>query len=836
MKKKTETLATLVANHWTIPKTDIVEPPAPQLDRNTGRNLRTTFERMVREEEEKLLDIEGIVANLPDLYLAQETTISSILSPKDLHDTELAYTVDKLAPPDWADIIKTHFTTVYNINAIKAEMLTEALFTTGSHVKLIIPASMIQTIIRTNTIGLEDFDTTDKITLISESLDNQNNLENIGIIKTTASRYSFEEFCPKAENQSKPIPDDLKAESLLFVDNVGHLVVPLIDEQLRTIKDRQRTTSAYSLEGMIEATSDGRINYPQTSVKEVLEQILFPDEKTEQDAQLNPIVIDIPHHAILPIHKPGSPEKHAYYLIFLDDSGNFVKSTGVRNRYKEMANTMKDTTANQASVGPIVNMNGLSISYNRQDASDRREELDLATATAEYGRLFNAKCFAAIDSSGKRKTIEISDANEFYEMMLFRQIARQRTKVLIVPADLILYIAFNYNKMGVGVSLLEKTKTYGGFRATLNFASFLAAVQMSINRNTLNLTIDEDDPDKQGTIDQYLHEFLTLKQVKLPFLFSKLNPSDVINEVQRAGTQVKINAGSKFPTMGAEVNESKSDITPPDSDIQDRMRDIHYAGLLTNAAAVEGFANADFATAITTTNLYHARIHSKIQERYIFFLKRLIQMYIFTGGPLYNALKESFEKANIKDASFIDCVHSISPTLPKADTAVLTTQSQEYDAFSSMVTKIVEEAFMSKDIIDGLIQGDVVPGAIDAIKASIIALAKRQYIASENILPEITAMFTNNEDSTTNMISAHIESMIQLISRIYNETLKYEDAAEKVTKKFKDKYGLQEESTDEDNETDEENNEEDEFSTDDNEFDDGTEVEDEEIEAPRSDS
>jgi hypothetical protein len=781
MKKEKDVNPSDIQAYWDIPKTDIVDESTDTKSSKYQHNMLQRTKDFIAMQEEKSQDAEGIMKMCTDLHLVIETVTSSVLSPKDLKQVELNFKVDKLCPTDWADILKNHFHKEYNLNSQLYSILSKALFTEGSHPKLVIPATLIRALIKANTYGLEDFDKVSAIDGIIEDLDNFK-IPPVGYIRNKTTSFKYEDFSSTVfkyealTGEEKTVVKDISVE---FVDNITHALLPFVQEGLENIRNKSLLRSAYKLEDLVDVNNSGKIIYPQTTVKEVLEQVLLAPTNADEELALNPIVIDVPAHCIYPIHKPGKPEEHTGYLIGLDERGNFLSNTLTQNRFKELNTIAEQNAKNQAASSPFINGAGLAISYNGSSSNSannrpENERENAKNALNEYTKMFEVKLMTMIAKSGKSKTIEVANANEFYQMMFFRQLDRQRTKILYVPAELISYIAFNYDKNGVGEGLIEKTKLFSVIRATLTFAAFLASVQLSINRTELSVGLDENDDDQLETIEAFLHEYMNTQQIQLPTLFNKMNPSDIINDVRRGGTHLKVNGGTRFPNMEIESTEKKSNITPPDDNIMDRMKEAHYAGLMTTVDAVNGFSQADFATTVVMNNLYHARRYQKIQDMYSHMLSHFVKMYILLGGPLYRTLKESFEAEKDRGITFREAIESIDLQLPRAETAVIKAQLEAYNAYSEFIEKAVEEAFLSNDLLRDLMGSEKLPNDIEPVKKQIIAVAKRQYLASEGMLPELVDLFINEDVNTLELVKSHSTKVIGLIADIAKDVLKLE--------------------------------------------------------------
>ena len=106
--------------------------------------------------QDRITDTENMMQLFPDLELAAQIIISSILSPKDMVNTELIYTLkDSSIPSSLATKITEKIKDIcekkYKITQLLPDILREVLFESGSHVRAVIPESSVDDLINNNT-------------------------------------------------------------------------------------------------------------------------------------------------------------------------------------------------------------------------------------------------------------------------------------------------------------------------------------------------------------------------------------------------------------------------------------------------------------------------------------------------------------------------------------------------------------------------------------------------------------------------------------------------------------------------------------------------------------
>ena len=511
-----------------------------------------------------------------------------------------------------------------------------------------------------------------------------------------------------------------------------------------------------------------------------------PDELNDE---LNPIIITLPPESVIPIHIPGEPSNHVGYLIFTDaDSGNPLSYVKSSNKFKELSNRLKNNIQNQAYTNTLTASAGYVSSTSSNITGDRTQE-DNKVIFSLYKDQFESKIKEAIEKGSTGQTVEIADPGELYKIMFARQLGKQKTRVIYVPAEMLSYIAFNYNESGAGISLIEKTKLYASFRAILMFASIMAGVKSSINRRELTITLNEEDPDPTGTIESIMNEYISLQSQGAPW--GRLDPIDIVDSLQRAGLQYKIIGSERYPTTDIAVNEAKQEVTPPNKELTDDLKDIHYRALWVEPDTINFSTNVETtATATTTANLLQAKRYNKVQSEYEEKLSDLIRKYIRLRGPLYKQILDKYnELKGTNSLTLNELIDSVTVVLPKADSAEIDAQSIAFDKKAAFIDKLVE-IFISEEMLKDLsIPDDQILNTIADIKLSVSNLLKRQYARSENMMPELDNLLNSEDTNVEELLSTHNEDILKLVTDVLKNTRKCLHTENEIISKQDSEYG-----------------------------------------------
>ena len=639
-KPKSDVTFQALEKRWKIPITDIVALPKQKEVENKRLVDFSKLREIVTEHADKIEDNDGIMELLPDLHIVKETLIANILSPVDLQDIKLNIGIHKDAPTEMAEVIREHFSTKCDISSKMGLIIGEALFTKGAHILLPIPPSAIRKIIKDNTYGLESANGLKLLTIDVGTM----KLPNIGIIHTknnNNTQYALESFDISLmrdklnpETADETINAFTKSKDIEISDNILYLLYPEIKDNSNKNKLKQTLKHSYGIENLVSKPSTSN-SYKDRSVKD-LPFMEFALDKENID-EFHPVVLNLPYESVIPVHKPGQPREAVGYYVFIDVEGNPLHLNITVNKFREMNNKLDKLMKEQVNSNTV----SLGVSYPNQGAKNTNQINENNLLLAAYSNQFEKELKEAIENGITNQKIEIGNPGELYRIMFARQLEKQKTRVIFVPAEMMSYIAFNYDSKGRGESLLDKTKLYASFRAILMFASVIAGVKSSINRSLLTITLDDDDPDPQSTVETIINEFVAMQASGLPL--GRLAPLDIVDSLQKAGTQIKI-TGNRYPGTSMELVEAKREITPPDSNLIDMLKDIHWSACWVNRETVEKANDIEFASTITTANNMQNKRFSLARENYIAQLSDFFKKYIYLGGPLYRTLKNMYDE------------------------------------------------------------------------------------------------------------------------------------------------------------------------------------------------
>lgn len=778
-------------------------------------------------------DARSIFQLLPETQLAMQILTSSILSPKDMVTTSINFGLEQNRfSSDLASamqgVIEEHFEKVYKISDLLTPSLEDALFMTGSYPLLILPENSIDVAI--NSVG--------RVTM--ESINDQvkdDNLRHLGYLGNPVApkngaamnlglealsgngSYGTHTYVPKMVIGMNAVVDDeengikagdkMEVDTLMeVVDNPSILKMPALRERMAqdridAIMQKQGMLQVNGVQFAVSQESFGAYTEYNLGTRRKLSQAHVPLEIIKTNHEIardtigHPTVMKLPSESVIPVHQPGAPRKHLGYFILLDELGNPINSVDQRDYFTDMANSLNTNS----SMGSQI----LAQAKRALMGQETSRQTEIEEMARVYGRMIDRELTQRLEAGPYGRQLEVTVPEEIYRVMFARRMAHQRTKVLYVPAQMMVYIAFDYNKYGIGQSLLQQSKVLGGIRVVSLLADAMAGIKNSINRTQLAIQLEPTDPNPSQTVEFLLHEFAKTRQGIFPL--GATNPVDINSYLQRASIDVVVTGNTRYPEIKMDVTERQSNRVKPDTDFTDKLRDAHLQAMGLSPDMVDAGQGADFATSVLANNLLLAKRVLTYQTEFEGFLNDFVIKYVLADGALMaelrklvdenrNKLTREQQRANEiskdakdqrdaltkgktsasmesmserledlqamgRDAVIMEFLQALRLRLPKPDMATAEAQASAYNSREEFVDKClgnwINEAYLTEQGLGDL--KDLVPMVKEAAKAKIM----RDWMADNNVMPEIFTLLTNPDpDEQPDLIRGiedHVKSM-----------------------------------------------------------------------------
>jgi hypothetical protein len=797
---------------------------------------------------DKILDAENILETLPDTELAMRIVVSSIISPSDLRMPELSFKSEeaKLDPGLLAEltrIVEEHFTKDYKIKDWMEKALEDALFRTGSHVLAVVPENNLDDIINNrNPIGMEQFNA-----IVNGQLDANKVpkcIGNLGMpsgagvsdgaILQALQKPSFENLFGAP---TPPVSYNSKIHTGLYVtDNPAALSLGIIADRAIGAGVRKRVASASKIRVAYEnlqTVSELITRIHQRPTNRMTEVVRIQGREKGSRAPIgHPLVMKLPSESVIPVHIPSNPESHLGYFVLLDDLGHPINNTSESTHYADLQNRLK-TGQNMGEQHSRI-LNNLSF---LNSGFSCQTDMTAAALSQSYAEAVERDLLERLKSGAYGENVELAKVNEVYRIMLSRVLAGKRTMILYIPSELVTYIAFHYNKMGIGRSLLDKNKMLASLRATLMFANVMAALKNSVARQKVNIQLDEADVDPQKTVDLILTDLAKLRARATPF--GSTAPLDIVDGIQQAAISVAVSGNPNYPEVEVGVEDVQSARVQPDTELAERLDNQWWMSLGLAPEIVDSLQQVEFAAVQMTSNALMTKRFAMDQLTFCGFLSDHVRKYVGNSGTLLSkmilairtfrdqsdqtelesedvmngqaeaiaepegaeddlsfneqgmAVAEADDAAIVGDSPYTDLnsagdleiveefLSALTIALPPPDTTRIQAQAEEFSNYSSFLDEAIP-AYVNQDVI-GKIAGPQASEHVGEIIAVVKAHYQRDFLIRNNILPELQDLMATESEGSGGVVENYVsfqESIGKVLGKLIGDIAERNNAGD----------------------------------------------------------
>lgn len=781
--------------------------------RDSGVDLqlnRDSFEKITKSTGQDIIDAESVFQLLPDIELAKQVLVGSILSPKDMAQADLGFTVNDRRfegeiTRTLLSEIEDYFKNDYKIDEDLDSMLEEILFTHGARVMAVLPENSLDRAINGSMqLSVETYNRVARNMEAGRPMGFLGHPRRKGVsMETFRDRGETSQkivgevnyhHTPEKGTASRLVKGSVTLESINVTDNFDVLKVPGAKERGRRMAIGQRIKGHnLSMEAASKGLTDEQINklYDRNSeTKAEPTHVVIPQAHMDRPSVGHPLTMKLPVESVIPVHSPGDPEDHIGYFIVLGENGRPVVREESRDYYGEMRSSFQSQGNDQSS--DLVRRTKEALNGVPRNQAIEFEQIHNAYAAIIENDLTNRLRNGLYDEE-----LELGMTDSVYEIMLYRAFRNNQTQLLYLPAELVTYIAFDYNDKGIGESLLTKSKILSSMRTVLMFAETMGGVRNAVGRKKVNITTDPEDPDQQKTINDIMMTVLESGQRGFPV--GSPDPSLIQDHLNRAGYDFAIDAqGDGYPGTKVEFDDFTTQVTEGNKDLQDRLRRQHISSFGLNPEQVDPTQSPDFATSVVNNNLVLTRRVIRWQKRYTRKLGQFVQSYTRYSSTLRERLLKiiddnkgqlSKEQKKLSHDEVLDnLIDALEVNLPAPDTTRLDQQSQAFEQYSNMLDKALE-AYITSDLFPADTMNrdpDTVNHAITVVRAYYL----RMWLERNNVMPELDKLTEmDGKKPTFGLLDIQKAQMGSLGTTLQE----YIEGVEQIKKDWAEKYGEQEE-------------------------------------------
>lgn len=709
----------------------------------------------------------NIIQLFPDIELAIQILVSSILSPKKMTDIQINYRfnknfiVDPAVTTGLLEEMKEYIEENYKLEDKLPDIVRESLFISGACVYGVISEAAVDEVI--NSDLLPTYSTEEYKTRVENVISRVTEPVNfITPIKTNAPSVISEKAKPK------DLVEWLASEHNINVtDNVGILKFSEVKEKISSAIIRRDIRRG----GSISQESLDKINYldvfrnkSNSGYKQV--EMIKTRDSTHRSSIGRPMLTKFPTESVVPVFVPGNEKEHVGYFVLLDENYKPISSGLNNSDLSRLDSGLHKTTGVMTPVQKAYQ----NLIANSTDQVDINGLFDM------YKGVLERQLFSTIKSSLYGKAINISEKNDIYFLMFSRALQEQKTSILYIPKDLVVYFAFQYNETGVGKSLLENLAVQSSLRAILLFAKVMAYAKQSIDVTKVNIGLDPNDPDPEKTIEQVQSSVLKLRQNFLPLGIN--NPVDLVNWIQRAGLQFSYSNNPMIPNVEISFENAGIQHTLPSSDLEEDLRKQSIIALGLPPETIDNSFSPEFARSVVNNNILLSKRVSVYQDKLNKDLTKFVSTIAYNDEDLrgrikefviekIDAITESLEEEEkqllTKDRdSFIDyyidkICDNVYIELPKPEDTDIANLAQEFELYKTNL-EIVIDSVVSAELFADDVSGDI-SAHMDTIKNLYKNHLLRKWMADNNYFPEVLEIANENDEETEALLSSLVNHM-----------------------------------------------------------------------------
>ena len=751
-------------------------------DINDERNFRinrATLETLYAKMSALRTNNKHILSLFPDIELAIQILVSSILSPKKMTDIQLNYRFNKnfILNPNIStgvlDSIKEYIEETYELEDRLPEIVREALFISGSCPYAIIAESSVDDLINTDLVS--SLSTEQYKNSIDIALERFTSPINI-IANTKLSNK-------KTLNQNPKSKEDfvnylIGEAKVLVTDNPGILQVGELRDKITSsiIKKEVRNNTAISTESLDKIEYLDVFRNRGTSKPKQIQFIKTKEEATRKSIG-KPMFLKLPHQSVIPAFTPGNESDHLGYFVLLDENfkpinGGFNESD--MNRLDHTLHTGNKNTPIQKA-------------YNNLIATSNNENIDVNSLFETYKNVLETQLFGTIKSTLNGKSVSISERNDIYFTMFCRALQDQKTTILYLRKESVVYYAFQYTELGIGKSLLDNLAVQSSLRAILLFSRVMSESKQAIDVTNVNIEFDPDDPDPEKTAELIQSSVMKMRQNFLPLGIN--NPVDLVNWVQRAGIRFSYTNNPLMPNTQISFDNGNLSHTVPSGELEENLRKQSIIALGLPPETVDNGFSPEFARTVINNNILLSKRVGVYQKKLNALNTKMVNLLIYNDEDLRGIIKDIIlekereltdsleeEEKQLLTADkekfieyYIDkLADNLYLELPKPEDTDISNLSAEYDLYKENLEKTLDSV-ISAEIFSEDLAGDIANN-IESIRNVYKHYLLRKWMADNNFYPEtleITDTNIEEVESVLTSIATHLTSTMRNADKLF---------------------------------------------------------------------
>lgn len=817
----------------------------PNAEGNTLHAIYPSASQISRQVMGRVEDNENTFKLFPDIELAAQIIISSIVSPKDMLKTELNFRLDA---PEWpqtlvakiTELLREEMVTTYGLEDEVYDILRDALFTAGSHPKLVLPEAAVDHVINSDTsVAMESINSVDLF--VNGNIKNVKpmgvlgnpHLKAGGVVSALESIFGNQGVSDRYEPGLYVDPESLSIDTEVYqkdklielakrntsvIDNVHYLKLPELIKKGQRERVMMAVGGEKSLVGSVIAAESGaglREDAGKDKVKKIdagkMKGMLYKGAKSGYKPYLaipgamslrrrsvgRPLVMNLSAESVIPVYTPGDYKRHIGYFIAVDVDGNPVT---LDSTVAEFGQGMSSITQSDKSTSSASSM--LTERAAKNILSDNYTPMiqDIATI---YAEVIERDLVQRLRNGIYHQEVEIGKNMEIYRVMFTRALQSKATRLVYVPGEYVTYFAFKYHRNGVGRSYLDDLSNIIGMRAMALFSSLWAKVRSSISTVKTTIKFDPKDPDPVKTIEMVKHLVARSRQQYFPNGLRRV--ADFTDWIQSAGIEIGWEGHPRLPQTTLDFEAKNTDHVQPDDSLEETLRHMTYMHFGLSPETVDTAARQDFATTVQQQGVLFSKriqmlgnvfgidltdytkkvaandevIQGKIVELFEAHKADIVRMLNPEDAEILNT-GDHAEKVRLTRTLLTDIISRIKVSVPEPDTTSLVNMKTEIENYEQLVDKALDYVASDK-CLPSDIAGDEAAQFIQNVREVWKAELMRRFLNDNNVVPEVFDITSKTDDGIPSTllnetVADHSKVVMALVTDIIKRMQKARDA------------------------------------------------------------
>ncbi len=579
--------------------------------RASGMSFGEYLNTMSQDVAAERVENDRIRKMAPEISQAASIMIPSIMSPNDMVDSKLSFSVNAtcLTPAQnekIAESISTHFNDNLHLSTALPRWIDEAMYRSGAKPLLLIPLTALEEqFVDMNLLNgsfesyVTDIRKVDGHNLYGFSdplpgtADERMTSEVSKLVAATESYVGAtmaalgpeildEATGPVSYDRSARLDNDkLSKQHRSFVESV-------ISTEALTVTDNPDTMRLASTRNKKAKNTIG----DKAKARFAPADVITVHAPTAKDKPIgNPIFMELPTESVVPLYTPGTPGDHIGYFILLDERGHPLNIAD----YNQASVHAAQDLPNQNNFKQLFQAYG----YSNVPTGDQRCQ---DAVSSVYQTVVEQHLKQRAQTAGFAD-VGLGSNSSMFRYMFSRYLQQRRTKVLFVPKELMTYFCFKTDENGIGVSKLDDVKFILSLRITLMTCRMLSAFNSAIDRRRVDIQFD---PNFAGDA---LEHMMTVQReaIRKSAITFTHDPLNVAQQVANKSFTVKASGIPGLPEYNVTNEANDRTSATPDEQLYDDLKNLIILDLDVPAAAMNNVGADEYSRSVATSNIVFSR-------------------------------------------------------------------------------------------------------------------------------------------------------------------------------------------------------------------------------------